>query len=72
MLLHTMSTDMPKGTAEWLNMRTWCSAHHHIRCDEELLPEPRVPSERDIVDYLMGESQLPMVSGGVNFPASTC
>lgn len=37
-LLHPKSTKMPSRTAEWLNIRTWCTTHHHIRCDEEILP----------------------------------
>lgn len=32
-LLHPTSTELPSGTAQWLNARSWCSGHHHIRYD---------------------------------------
>ena len=31
-LLHKEDGPRPRRTAEWLNMRGWCSSHHHIRC----------------------------------------
>ena len=40
-LLHPMSTKAPKGTADWLNMRDWCSRHHHIRCSPTFLTQLR-------------------------------
>lgn len=30
-LLHK-DTKQPRDTSSWLNLRPWCSAHHHIRC----------------------------------------
>ncbi|EDQ90470.1 uncharacterized protein MONBRDRAFT_16206, partial [Monosiga brevicollis MX1] len=40
-LLHRDDTFMPKRTADWLNARTWCSRHHHIRCDDDILPKEK-------------------------------
>lgn len=31
-LLHPHDSKRPKDTASWLNIRSWCSSHHHIRC----------------------------------------
>ncbi|CAG0883445.1 unnamed protein product [Cyprideis torosa] len=31
-LLHREDSPLPRKTAAWLNMRSWCSFHHHIRC----------------------------------------
>ncbi|XP_051832810.1 patatin-like phospholipase domain-containing protein 7 isoform X2 [Antechinus flavipes] len=31
-LLHKEDGPEPSRTVEWLNMRTWCSAHLHLRC----------------------------------------
>jgi len=35
-LLHREGGDKPKNTVEWLNIRSWCSSHHHIRCPKKL------------------------------------
>lgn len=32
-LLHSPSTRMPHGTAQWLDARSWCSRHFHLRFD---------------------------------------
>lgn len=31
-LLHRMGSLKPKGTAQWLKERNWCTFHHHVRC----------------------------------------
>ncbi|CAG0919167.1 unnamed protein product [Notodromas monacha] len=31
-LLHRDPKNKPSNTAAWLNVRSWCSNHHHIRC----------------------------------------
>ena len=31
-LLHHADDPAPSRTSEWLNLRTWCSMHHHVRC----------------------------------------
>ncbi len=37
-LLHRKdSQSRPKSTVKWLQERSWCSSHHHIRCTDELL-----------------------------------
>jgi lysophospholipid hydrolase len=36
-LLHRMDGSRPTNTVKWLNSRSWCSSHHHIRCPEKLL-----------------------------------
>lgn len=35
-LLHREGGEKPKNTVEWLNIRSWCSSHHHIRCSKKL------------------------------------
>ena len=60
-LLHPQSTDMPRGTADWLNMRTWCSFHHHIRCPGSILPDQPCRDDDTILDLLLGRNQLPDV-----------
>lgn len=35
-LLHKDSTEKPKNTVKWLNIRSWCSSHHHIRCPKRM------------------------------------
>ena len=35
-LLHRDDEDQPKNTVEWLNLRDWCTSHHHIRCPKRL------------------------------------
>lgn len=35
-LLHRDTTDKPKDTTRWLNIRSWCSSHHHIRCPKRM------------------------------------
>lgn len=31
-LLHREDGPSPSRTVEWLNMRSWCSGHLHIKC----------------------------------------
>eukprot|EP01135_Chromosphaera_perkinsii_P000408 Nk52_evm55s78 gene=Nk52_evmTU55s78 len=38
-LLHSMKTDSPKGTIDWLNCREWCSSHHHVRLNQDVLTD---------------------------------
>ncbi|XP_075547772.1 neuropathy target esterase sws-like isoform X7 [Dermacentor variabilis] len=35
-LLHRDGADKPRNTVAWLNMRSWCSSHHHIRCPKRM------------------------------------
>ncbi|XP_049884912.1 neuropathy target esterase sws isoform X4 [Pectinophora gossypiella] len=35
-LLHREGGANPSGTVHWLNMRTWVSQHHHVRCPHRM------------------------------------
>ncbi|KAI0219548.1 Neuropathy target esterase [Lamellibrachia satsuma] len=35
-LLHQEGGPLPNNTIEWLNLRGWCSSHHHIRCPHRM------------------------------------
>ncbi|XP_054724665.1 neuropathy target esterase sws-like isoform X1 [Uloborus diversus] len=35
-LLHRDDRIKPRNTVEWLNMRSWCSSHYHIRCPKRM------------------------------------
>lgn len=35
-LLHREEGPGPARTVEWLNMRSWCSGHLHLRCPRRL------------------------------------
>ena len=35
-LLHRQDAEKPKDTVKWLNIRSWCSSHHHIRCPKRM------------------------------------
>ncbi|XP_050663818.1 neuropathy target esterase sws isoform X2 [Leptidea sinapis] len=35
-LLHREGGGRPLGTVHWLNMRTWVSQHHHVRCPHRM------------------------------------
>ncbi|XP_053205930.1 patatin-like phospholipase domain-containing protein 6 [Panonychus citri] len=35
-LLHSNPSKSPENTVLWLNMRAWCSWHHHIRCPKRM------------------------------------
>ncbi|XP_076347518.1 patatin like phospholipase domain containing sws isoform X3 [Tachypleus tridentatus] len=35
-LLHREGNDKPRNTVEWLNIRSWCSSHHHIQCPKRM------------------------------------
>lgn len=35
-LLHREGGPGPSRTVEWLNMRSWCSGHLHIRCPKHI------------------------------------
>ncbi|RWS04783.1 neuropathy target esterase sws-like protein, partial [Dinothrombium tinctorium] len=43
-LLHKEDGDKPRDTVKWLNMRSWCSSHHHIRCAKRMF-QKRSPSK---------------------------
>jgi lysophospholipid hydrolase len=35
-LLHKIDGTRPKNTVKWLNLRNWCTSHHHIRCPDSV------------------------------------
>lgn len=35
-LLHEDNNKPPTNTVSWLNIRSWCSSHHHIRCSKRM------------------------------------
>lgn len=35
-LLHRMDGSRPSNTVNWLNIRSWCTSHHHIRCKDRV------------------------------------
>ncbi|CAK1599380.1 unnamed protein product [Parnassius mnemosyne] len=35
-LLHREGGPVPAGTVHWLNMRSWVSQHHHVRCPHRM------------------------------------
>ena len=42
-LLHKEDGPPPKGTAEWLNMRSWISKHHHLSCPRRVFSGRSLP-----------------------------
>ncbi|RWR98949.1 Protein Swiss cheese-like protein, partial [Dinothrombium tinctorium] len=42
--LHKEDGDKPRDTVKWLNMRSWGSSHHHIRCAKRMF-QKRSPSK---------------------------
>eukprot|EP00124_Ichthyophonus_hoferi_P004017 Ihof_evm3s396 gene=Ihof_evmTU3s396 len=47
-LLHSPDTK-PTRTTEWLNLRNWCTTHHHIRCSKDMLTGVETVAYDDIV-----------------------
>ncbi|KAI0986672.1 hypothetical protein GJ496_005410 [Pomphorhynchus laevis] len=54
-LLHDLKDGRhPRGTANWLRTRTWCSSHHHIRCPSYFFTDPiSCSTSRSSMDILM-------------------
>ncbi|CAM2109678.1 unnamed protein product [Caretta caretta] len=53
-LLHREDGPSPSRTVEWLNMRSWCSGHLHIKCQR------RVFSRRSPNKLAMEEARIPI------------
>ncbi|XP_071821059.1 patatin-like phospholipase domain-containing protein 6 isoform X3 [Apostichopus japonicus] len=55
-LLHKARRDgryrPPTRTADWLNARSWCVSHHHIRCPERMFRRKNPAKERETYDKL--------------------
>nr|XP_049572554.1 patatin-like phospholipase domain-containing protein 7 [Syngnathus scovelli] len=47
-LLHREDGPPPKGTAEWLNMRSWISTHHHLSCPRRVFSRRSLPKLREL------------------------
>nr|XP_053657440.1 patatin-like phospholipase domain-containing protein 6 [Cherax quadricarinatus] len=47
-LLHREDGPPPSGTVQWLNMRSWCQSHHHIRARKRMF-QKRPPAK--IIEY---------------------
>lgn len=49
-LLHKEDGPLPSRTVEWLNMRSWCSAHLHIHCPRRVFSKRSLPKlVRDLI-----------------------
>uniref|UniRef100_A0A669CHD3 lysophospholipase n=1 Tax=Oreochromis niloticus TaxID=8128 RepID=A0A669CHD3_ORENI len=47
-LLHREDGPPPRGTAEWLNMRSWISRHHHLCCPRRVFSRRSLPKLREL------------------------
>ncbi|XP_029915236.1 patatin-like phospholipase domain-containing protein 7 isoform X2 [Myripristis murdjan] len=47
-LLHREDGLPPRGTAEWLNMRSWISRHHHLSCPRRVFSKRSLPKLREM------------------------
>ncbi|XP_006797633.1 patatin-like phospholipase domain-containing protein 7 isoform X2 [Neolamprologus brichardi] len=47
-LLHSEDGPPPRGTAEWLNMRSWISRHHHLCCPRRVFSRRSLPKLREL------------------------
>uniref|UniRef100_A0A4W6FQI7 lysophospholipase n=1 Tax=Lates calcarifer TaxID=8187 RepID=A0A4W6FQI7_LATCA len=47
-LLHREDGPSPKGTAEWLNMRSWISRHHHLSCPRRVFSRRNLSKLREL------------------------
>lgn len=43
-LVHREDGPPPSGTVRWLNMRSWCQSHHHIRARKRMFVK-RTPAK---------------------------
>ncbi|KAM4616108.1 patatin-like phospholipase domain-containing protein 7 isoform 1-T2 [Polymixia lowei] len=47
-LLHREDGPPPRGTAEWLNMRSWISRHQHLSCPRRVFSRRSLPKLREM------------------------
>ncbi|MEQ2171614.1 hypothetical protein GOODEAATRI_012641 [Goodea atripinnis] len=65
-LLHREDGPPPSGTAEWLNMRSWISRHHHLSCPRRVFSKRSLPKLIGILRAL-NEAGIPVdVVGGTS------
>uniref|UniRef100_UPI00358EFC0F patatin-like phospholipase domain-containing protein 7 isoform X3 n=1 Tax=Myxine glutinosa TaxID=7769 RepID=UPI00358EFC0F len=55
-LLHREDGPSPSRTVEWLNMRSWCSAHLHIRCPRRIFSRRSLPKLREMYERVFTKS----------------
>nr|XP_033815856.1 patatin-like phospholipase domain-containing protein 7 [Geotrypetes seraphini] len=51
-LIHKEDGPLPSRTAEWLNMRSWCSAHLHICCPHRVFSKRSLPKLIEMYERL--------------------
>lgn len=57
-LLHKEDGPLPSRTVEWLNMRSWCSAHLHLHCPRRVFSKRSLPKlVRDTAIYYRKQKQ---------------
>ncbi|XP_058015264.1 patatin-like phospholipase domain-containing protein 7 isoform X2 [Ahaetulla prasina] len=49
-LLHREDGSLPARTVEWLNMRSWCSAHLHLRCPRRVFSRRSLPKLKEMYE----------------------
>ncbi|XP_063001036.1 patatin-like phospholipase domain-containing protein 7 isoform X2 [Elgaria multicarinata webbii] len=49
-LLHREEGPLPCRTVEWLNMRSWCSAHLHLRCPRRVFSRRSLPKLKELYE----------------------
>ncbi|CAL9683712.1 unnamed protein product [Knipowitschia caucasica] len=49
-LLHREDGPPPKGTVEWLNMRSWISRHLHLSCPRRVFSKRSLPKLRELYE----------------------
>lgn len=55
-LLHKSDSLKPKNTVKWLNIRSWCSSHHHIRCPKRMFTKRSAIKTKEIYASLFTNS----------------
>uniref|UniRef100_A0A8C4Q005 lysophospholipase n=1 Tax=Eptatretus burgeri TaxID=7764 RepID=A0A8C4Q005_EPTBU len=55
-LLHREDGPSPSRTVEWLNMRSWCSAHLHIHCPRRIFSRRSLPKLREMYERVFTKS----------------
>ncbi|KAG5834185.1 hypothetical protein ANANG_G00258800 [Anguilla anguilla] len=49
-LLHREDGAPPRGTVDWLNMRSWISRHHHLSCPRRVFTKRSLPKLREMYE----------------------
>ncbi|CAG0883270.1 unnamed protein product [Darwinula stevensoni] len=59
-LLHTHDARPPRNTAAWMNMRSYCSAHHHIRCPSRMFVKRSQARTLEVYQRVMASPPDPL------------